>query len=90
VARVTPRIQIDSNTPPEIQAKALELEAGWLGRCFGAGRNASVNIAGGSLIALILLGAALLFLDAKGMTASEYWKLVTPIITLILGYLFAK
>lgn len=74
----------------EKEAKAMVVEAGWLGRCFGSTRSAPVNIAGAVLGGLLLLGAALMFFDSNGMTASEYWKLVAPMITLILGYLFAK
>jgi hypothetical protein len=78
------------SAPTQDEARAMVMEGGFLGRCFGSVRTAPVNIAGATLAALVILGGALLFFDSKGMTSAEYWKLVTPVITLILGYLFAK
>jgi len=74
----------------ELQSKAMDLESGWLGRCFGSARNAPLNIAGLTVTLLIGTGVALLFIESKAMAAAEYWKLMLPILTLILGYLFGR
>lgn len=74
----------------ELQSKAMDLESGWLGRCFGSARNAPLNIAGLAVALLLGTGVLLLFIDSKAMAAVEYWKLMVPILTLILGYLFGK
>jgi len=87
MAKLTPNML---GAPTQDEARAMVMEGGWLGRCFGSMRTAPANIAGATLAALVILGGALLFFDSKGMTSAEYWKAVTPIITLILGYLFAK
>jgi hypothetical protein len=74
----------------DLRSKAMDLEYGWLGRCFGNARNAPVNIAGLTVVLLLGTGVAMLFFESKNMLSSDYWKLITPILTLILGYLFGK
>ncbi|MDX7784868.1 hypothetical protein [Aeromonas caviae] len=73
-----------------IEEKKLDLEAGFLGRFFGSKSSAPSNIAGLTILSLIfisLLGTAIKF---DGLETSELWKITTPMITLILGYLFGK
>jgi len=83
------------NTDPDatellLKSKGMDLESGWLGKLFGSSKTAPSNIAGLSLLLLLSPGIALLFTAGTAMTAGDYWKLITPIITLILGYLFGK
>jgi hypothetical protein len=73
----------------DLKARELELTAGWLGRIFGAAKNAPLNIAGLVAVLLVATGIALLFF-AGSMTASDFWKISTPMITLILGYIFGR
>lgn len=80
------------DTSPEraellIKTKEMDLEAGWLGKIFGADKRASSNIAGLLIALLVVSGIALLFFNSS-IPALEYWKIISPLITLALGYLF--
>jgi hypothetical protein len=88
----TPTIYADSPSPVLVQlhSKQMDLESGWLGKLFGSSKIAPSNIAGLTLLLLVLPGVALLFFSGSSMTAADYWKFITPIVTLILGYLFGK
>ena len=71
------------------------LDAGWLGKFFGAGVSAPTNIAGSAVLGGLAIGAvvsAVLLYNSSGDTANatEIWKYMTPIITGALGYLFGK
>ncbi len=74
----------------QLQSKQMDLESGWLGKLFGSSKIAPCNIAGLCLLLLVVPGIALLFFSGTTMTAGDYWKFITPIVTLILGYLFGK
>lgn len=76
-----------------LHSKKMELEAGWFGRCFGSGKNAATNISGVALLLLILTFIGVICISFKtGETniAFDYLKIISPIITLILGFLFGK
>ncbi|HQT81157.1 MAG TPA: hypothetical protein PLQ34_03115 [Ferrovaceae bacterium] len=85
---------IYSDTPSaaliQLQSKQLDLESGILGKIFGGFKNAPSNIAGMCLFLLLAVGIVVLFVQNLNMTATEYWKYSTSIITLILGYLFGR
>ena len=72
-----------------IKTKEMDLEAGWLGKIFGAGNKAASNIAGLLVTLLTVSGFFVLFIESS-VSALEYWKTITPIITLALGYIFGK
>ena len=82
-----------NKTPDEggmvLRSKQMDLDSGWLGRCFGSGNNAPTNIAGALVIFLLLSGIAVLFLQSA-IPPLEYWKIIAPLLTLVLGYLFGK
>ena len=86
------KLPVYADTPSphlvQLQSKQMDLESGWLGKLFGGSRNAPSNIAGLSLLLLVAPGIALLFIPGTSMTAADYWKFITPIVTLILGYVF--
>ena len=69
-----------------LKSKAMDLESGTLGKLFGSSKNAPINIAGLVLVVLLIPGIILLFYDGK-IPATDYWKLVIPVITLIIGYI---
>ena len=76
-------------------AKKMELESGWLGKFFGNKANAPSNVSGLVLIVLLLSGVVMIFLpyedpNALSVTPKEYWEIIVPIVTLILGYMFGK
>src|SRR4051812_3846938 len=75
---------------PDLQSKAMDLDSGWLGRCFGSTQNAPGNIAGLVVVLLLVLGIYVTAVETKAMQAPEYWKTVLPVITLVLGYLFGR
>ena len=71
------------------------LDAGLLGKLFGAGASAPNNIAGLAVIFGLAIGAAIsgvVLYSGTGDTAAatEIWKYITPIVTGALGYLFGK
>ncbi len=72
-----------------LRSKEMDLEAGWLGRCFGTGKNAPLNIAGLVVVLLVGAGLAVLFLQSA-IPAPEYWKIAVPLITLVMGFIFGK
>jgi hypothetical protein len=67
----------------------MSLEAGWLGKIFGSKENAPTNTAGSILFLFFVSILIVLFFETR-MEAVEYLKLVLPVITLVLGYLFGK
>jgi predicted branched-subunit amino acid permease len=67
----------------------MTLEAGWLGKIFGSSTNAPTNIAGVVLSAFIISIFLVLLMPTR-METVEYLKLVLPVVTLVLGYLFGK
>ena len=66
------------------------LDAGWLGKLFGSSQYAPFNIAGIMLILLLAIGAYCLYAPPEKISALEVWKVLAPIITMILGYLFGR
>jgi hypothetical protein len=68
----------------------MELNSGYLGKVFGGSTTAASNIGGLALVLLVLPGIVLPFFSGASMTAVEYWKTASPIMTLIFGYLFGK
>ena len=72
-----------------LEQTRMSLESGFLGKFFGAATNAPTNIAG--LIALLLTLSCIVSLFVpSNIPALEFLKLVLPVITGVLGYLFGK
>ena len=67
----------------------MTIEVGWLGKVFGTSAHAPTNISGLILFLFFASIILVLFLEIR-MEAIEYLKLVLPVITLALGYLFGK
>jgi hypothetical protein len=72
-----------------LRSKEMDLEAGWLGRFFGSGTTAPLNIAGLLVLLLGGSGVAVLFFQSA-IPAGEYWKIIVPLLTLVMGYVFGK
>lgn len=72
-----------------LETKKMDLEAGQLGRFFGTGRSVSLNVAGATVLLLILSGIIVAF-GTPSVFALDYWKITTPIITGALGFMFGK
>lgn len=75
------------------QERRQELEAGIIGKIFGNNPNTAVHIAGLVAILLCVIGGAYTFLPfvkpAEGaMSVAEVWKILVPVITGALGFIF--
>ena len=89
---MTDKIQFNTELDQDafvLRSKKMDLDAGWLGRCFGASINAPLNIAGLMVVLLVGSGVAVLSLQSA-IPASEYWKIIVPLLTLVMGYVFGK
>ena len=84
------------------EKEMLGKSLGWLGRCFGGEKMLPLNISG--LLVLLLLSIGLLATvivivhyavvdkigDMNTSLIKDIWSILTPIITLTLGYLFGN
>ena len=70
-----------------LEAERMRLEYGWLARLIGR-NNASHNIAFVIVVALLLVGAGATL--ARPDNYLDYWRLIIPVLTLTLGYLFGR
>ncbi|MBQ6301558.1 MAG: hypothetical protein IJK75_06415 [Bacteroidales bacterium] len=71
-------------------------ERGWLGKLFGAGVHSPNNIAGLLIVILLLVAIGYTFFMLVYCPVEthhqvvDFWGIITPLITLALGYLFGK
>ncbi|WP_155630046.1 hypothetical protein [Burkholderia cepacia] len=72
-----------------LRSKEMDLAAGWLGKCFGTGTNAPLNIAGFVISLLVIAGLVVLFVPSA-IPAADFWKISVPLITLVMGFIFGK
>ena len=72
-----------------LRSRELELESGLLGKLFGAPTHSPGNIAGFLIVILLLSGILVTYLPGS-ISATDFWGVITPLITLALGYLFGK
>lgn len=83
-------IKFGTNNKPTIEEKKLDLDAGVLGKFFGNSNSAPSNIAGLSILLLLIFSVFITIYPNEKISTAEVWKITSPIITLILGYLFGK
>lgn len=83
---------LEKNHKHEIKCKNKDL--GWLGFLFGGKELTALNISGFLIILLIIIGC---YLTSKVFNNKEdidnvlkIWSIITPIITLTLGYIFGN
>lgn len=84
------------------EKEMLGKSLGWLGRCFGGEKMLPLNISGLLVLLLLFIGLLATIIvffnysiveDAKVVNVSlikDIWSILTPIITLTLGYLFGN
>ena len=72
----------------DAETTKMKLEGGWLGRIAGSPKNAPNNIA--FLIVTLLLVAGIVVNFVYPHDRVEFWKIILPIFTLTLGYLFGR
>lgn len=73
-----------------IDLKHKIIDAGVLGKFFGMGDHAARNVTGLVIIVLIIIIGVSFFLYSGDVKVIEFIKMISPIITLGLGYLFGK
>jgi hypothetical protein len=67
----------------------MVLEAGVLGKFFGSAANAPIYIAGIVVFLFAITSVVVLFVQSN-VPAADFLKIIVPVITLALGYLFGK
>lgn len=80
------------------ESNNIDKELGKLGLFFGLGESIKMNIAGLTIIILLITGILYTlgilcfnFSENKNVIGIlEFWGIITPIITLILGFIFGK
>ncbi|NML55775.1 hypothetical protein [Chryseobacterium cheonjiense] len=76
------------------EAAAKAIDQGWLGKIWGNSLNAPNNIAGLTVICLILVGIIYTISTSQvksedlNLSIKDFWAIITPLITLSIGYLF--
>lgn len=71
----------------ELESERLRLEYGWIARLIGR-KSAPRNIT--FVIVLLVLFAGFVVIIRYPDNYIEFWKIILPILTLTLGYLFGK
>jgi hypothetical protein len=76
------------------------LKLGWFGKILGGASNLPLNVAGAVVLILLLIGIgatiAVIWVGLHSCnqintnTLKDIWSVLTPIITLTIGYLFGK
>ena len=75
--------------PTKDDLKKLKIESGYAGQIFGSRSIPSVNIA--AIFILILLVSGISFTVFNSLIPpKEYWSIISPLMTLALGYIFGK
>jgi hypothetical protein len=64
-------------------------QVGWMGKIFGIAATPSVTITGVIALPFAVSVVLVLFIPSK-MEAAEHIKIVVPVISLMVGYLFGK
>lgn len=69
--------------------KKLKYDSGVAGQLFGSKPAAPINIAAMFILLLLVSGISVLFCTSL-MPPKEYWSIISPLLTLALGYIFGK
>jgi len=72
-----------------LKAQEMKLDAGVVGGFFGSTPRAASSIAWVMIFLLVCSGILILFISCS-IPPVEYWKIISPLITLALGYLFGR
>lgn len=74
------------------EIKRLKAERGWVGGLWGNNTHVAGNIAGIVVVTLLLAGAVFTACHNSGtvgaLSIAQFWAIISPLITLALGYLF--
>jgi len=80
-------INFDAETPVSLEEKRMDL--GLTGKVIGSGDQAKYSITLIIMLILLMIGTVNTFMSSS-FPAGEFWKMILPIITLGLGYLFGQ
>lgn len=72
-----------------LQIRQAQVEAGWLGRCFGSERYACLNIAGMTILLLLVMGG-LISLFGTDAAAQDYWSIAKSLLQVAGGFVFGR
>ena len=76
------------------QLKCIDKDLGWMGLIFGGKELTALNISGLLIFLLLFIGLCLTYIVYDKSTGIEnilkVWSIITPIITLTLGYIFGN
>ena len=75
--------------PTKEDIKKLKIESGYAGQLFGSRIIPSTNIAAIFILLLLVSGVAVLFFNSL-IPPKDYWSIISPLMTLALGYIFGK
>ena len=75
--------------PTQDDIKKLKIETGYAGQIFGSRSIPSVNIAAIFILLLLISGVSVIFFNSL-VPPKEYWSIISPLMTLALGYIFGK
>lgn len=90
-------IQLPDN--PTIAQKVLDnqqekdlrsSEIGWLGKIWGVSSSIPNNVAALVIVVLLLVGCIMTYLINDYKDIKDLWAIISPLITLALGYLFGE
>ncbi|AWF80528.1 hypothetical protein BTJ40_06735 [Microbulbifer sp. A4B17] len=73
-----------------IKKEKVDLDSGFLGKIFGDKAHSPSNISGLVVLLLLCLNIYGIVFKIEGVEPLELWQATTPLITLILGFLFGK
>jgi len=82
-------------TDKDLASKVLDNDReksqnGWLGKFWGNPKTSPNNIAGFTIVLLLVLGIGWTAFSSNFDDTKALWSIITPIITLALGYLFGE
>lgn len=80
---------IDGRTNPRdfLDSKRMDIEAGYLGRLFGTGRNAARAMIWTIVVLEIAVASLVSAFAAQPTASAEFLKTSLPVVTLAIGYL---
>jgi hypothetical protein len=89
MTKIVNSIEIDPNSETFLKVRELDLQYGLLGKLFGDSDRSPSNIAGAVLL-LSTIAAVIVVVYPGGSAALESWKVIAPVITGTMGFLFGR
>jgi len=76
----------------DLKTKEHQIKAGLLGKLFGSSIHVSIYIVGIVVFLATIAGVVYTFIpdNTKAVDTAEFWKVLTPIITTLIGFILGK